>query len=388
MANKLHFTKAAIEMLPIPTRGGRAEYWDAKQNGLQVRVTSNGIKSFYVRRRVAGGGVERIFLGRVENLSIEQARKKAAEIVAEITLGKNPADIKRLKKTEMTLGEIFNEYIEKLAKARGKKTVKDMQENFRRYLMHWKDKKISTISKLDVSGLHTKLGNDIGHHTANRTLELLRAVINKGIQWGLIAIPNPALGVEKYKLISRERFIHGDELPRFFQALSEEPNSTMRDYFLLSLLTGARQSNVLSMRWKDINFERCEWYIEETKNGTPHTVTLSPEAINILEKRTGNNSEFVFQTDRKSKLGHIQNPKKAWKKLLIRGDLENLRIHDLRRTLGSWQAKTGASLAIIGKSLNHKNQSTTQIYARLDLDPVRESVNIATKAIFDAAKKK
>jgi integrase len=62
--------------------------------------------------------------------------------------------------------------------------------------------------------------------------------------------------------------------------------------------------------------------------------------------------------------------------------IQNLRIHDLRRTLGSWQAKTGASMAIIGKSLNHKSQQTTAIYARLDLDPVRQSVNTATAAML------
>ena len=65
--------------------------------------------------------------------------------------------------------------------------------------------------------------------------------------------------------------------------------------------------------------------------------------------------------------------------------IQNLRIHDLRRTLGCWQAKTGASMAIIGKSLNHKSQQTTAIYARLDLDPVRQSVNTATAAMLDAA---
>ena len=66
-------------------------------------------------------------------------------------------------------------------------------------------------------------------------------------------------------------------------------------------------------------------------------------------------------------------------------DIKNLRMHDLRRTLGSWQAKTGASLAIIGKSLNHQNQNTTAIYARLDLDPVRASINTATNAMLTAA---
>ena len=65
--------------------------------------------------------------------------------------------------------------------------------------------------------------------------------------------------------------------------------------------------------------------------------------------------------------------------------IKDLRIHDLRRTLGSWQARTGASLAVIGKSLGHKNVATTQIYARLDLDPVRASVNLATAAMMEAA---
>ena len=60
-------------------------------------------------------------------------------------------------------------------------------------------------------------------------------------------------------------------------------------------------------------------------------------------------------------------------------------LHDLRRTLGSWQAKTGASLAIIGKSLNRQSQQATMIYARLDLDPVRQSVNTATSAMMEAA---
>jgi len=83
--------------------------------------------------------------------------------------------------------------------------------------------------------------------------------------------------------------------------------------------------------------------------------------------------------------GHLVEPKKAWKRVLERAGISNLRIHDLRRTLGSWQAKTGASLVIVGKSLNHKSPSTTAIYARLDLDPVRESVERATGAMLVAA---
>ena len=386
MSTKFNFTKAAIESLPTPQVGKRAEYWDAKQIGLQIRITAAGSKTYYVKRRIQGGQPERILLGRCDALTIEQARNKAAEISAEIANGKNPAEVKRGKKSELTLGELFEEYIERHAIPKGKKSVSDMYDNFRRYLSHWKNRKLSTISKVDVGKHHAKLGKEIGVHTANRTLELLRAIFNKGIAWDLFANLNPAVGIEKFTLQSRDRFIQGDELALFFKSVGEESNETMRDYFLLSLLTGARQANVLAMRWEDVSFYRAEWRIEETKNGTPQTVTLSPEAMELLKNRKPEEkSVFVFPSERSSASGHLQNPKKAWKRVLDRAGLSNLRIHDLRRTLGSWQAKQGASLAIIGKSLNHKNPSTTAIYARLDLDSVRDSVNSATSAMLVAA---
>ncbi len=68
-----------------------------------------------------------------------------------------------------------------------------------------------------------------------------------------------------------------------------------------------------------------------------------------------------------------------------RADIQDLRIHDLRRSLGSWQAATGASLSIIGKTLAHQNVSTTAIYARLNIDPVREAMSKATQAMLSAA---
>ena len=182
---------------------------------------------------------------------------------------------------------------------------------------------------------------------------------------------------------SRDRFLQADELTPFFKALSESTNEIMRDFFLLALLTGARRANVSGMRWVDVDLEAGVWRIAKTKNGTPQAVTLSPEAVAVLESRKESGGEFVFPGS--GKTGHIVEPKKAWVTLLNAAGIENLRIHDLRRTLGSWQARTGASLPIIGKSLNHKTHQATAIYARLDLDPVRRSVNTATTAMMQAA---
>lgn len=383
--NKFNFTKAAIAALPLPEDGKRANYHDTnpKGAGLQLRVTSSGVKTFCVFRRVRNGSPERVTLGRFPVMTIEQARCKAAEILLQIASGSNPAEIERQRKAEQTFHSLFTEYLERHSKPRKRTWYEDVS-NYRLYLdKPLSSKKLSSITRQDIARIHHGI-TKAGYSTqANRVLALISSVFNWGISVDLCNA-NPAHGIKRNKEYSRDRFLQADELPKFIEALSQEANETIRDYFLISLLTGARRSNVLAMRWQDINFERAEWRIQETKNGTPQTVTLSPEAIEILSNRkSSNNDAFVFPGTGKS--GHLEEPKKGWKRILERAGIQDLRIHDLRRTLGSWQAKTGASLAIIGKSLNHKNQSTTAIYARLDLDPVRDSVNTATSAMLAAA---
>ena len=381
---KLNFTKAGLESLTIPAKGW-AYYYDLKVQGLGVGIGSTGKKSFILYRKI-NGKPERIAIGPYPDLSIEQARGKASELNAAIANGANPAEIKRGRVVEIVFGELFNQYIERHAKM-NKKTWAEDQQRYIQYLAKpLGKKKLSLIDRKLIASIHSNI-TMAGHPTvANRIIALVSSVYGWALSSGVWEQNNPARGVKKNQEKSRDRFIQGDELPRFFKAVGEEPNETMRDYFLLSLLTGARQANVLAMCWEDISFERAEWRIEETKNGTPQTVTLSPEAMEILHNRKPvEPAEFIFPSERSSASGHLQNPKKAWKRVLDRAGLSNLRIHDLRRTLGSWQAKSGASLAIIGISLNHKNQNTTAIYARLDLDPVRDSVNTATSAMMAAA---
>lgn len=383
MENKISFTKANIEALSLPAAGQRVTYHDTKTVGLQLRVTSSGVKTFSMFRRIKGGQPERVTLGRYPDLSIEQARRKAAEVNAAIAEGKNPADAIRAAKQELTLEDLHHEYMARCA-AFNRRPDKP-EANYRLYLSAWGKRKLSTIKHEEVDRLHKKIGRENGIVTANIALKLLHVMFNKAInEWRIWSGENPAHGIKKFPEQSHDRFLQSDELPRFFQAVAEEPNEVIRDYVLISLLTGARRTNVLEMRWQDVSFERAEWRIGMTKNGTPQTVTLSPEALEVLRNRKPQ-EEAVFVFPGTGKQGHLAEPKKGWTRILERAGIADLRIHDLRRTLGSWQAKTGASLAIIGKSLNHKNQSTTAIYARLDLDPVRQSVNTATSAMMAAA---
>lgn len=382
MAKKINFTKAEFDALPIPEKGKRDDYLDLKVSGLNLRVSHTGLKTFSVLRRTKSGVLERVTLDRYPHMTIEQARKQAMQINIAIAEGENPAMAKRKANQERTFADLFSEYVIRHAKP-NKRTWQDDVQRFEKHLVDIGKIKLSKITRADIANLHSKITLSGHSHSANRTAALISSVFGWAIDAGLVE-NNPASGIRKNKEKSRDRFIAVDELPRFFESLSMEPNQTIRDYVLISLLTGARKSNVCAMKWSEINFDRAEWRIEETKNGTPQTVALSPEVIEILlNRKPPDQAEFVFSGIGKS--GHLEEPKKGWKRIVERAGIDNLRIHDLRRTLGSWQAKTGASLAIIGKSLNHKNQNTTAIYARLDLDPVRDSINTATNAILTAA---
>lgn len=385
MGKRLKFTKLALDALSLPDPGERAVVSDEKATGLQLRFTSNGVKTFSVFRRIKGGQPERVTLGRYPDMTIEQARRKAAEVNAAIEGGANPAAAKRAHKAELTFGDLVREYIERHAKLR-KRTCGDDEQRFRQYLEKpLAAKKLSAITRQTIAAIHSAITRAGHPAVANRVLALVSSVYGRAVEWGLTET-NPAKGIRRNPEKNRDRFLQSDEMPHFFAALAQEPNPTIRDYFLLSLLTGARRSNVLSMRWSEVNLADAVWRIPMTKNGTPQHVTLTPEAVQILAARkeaAEPREVFVFPGQGKTK--HLAEPKKGWLRVLEQAGLSDLRIHDLRRTLGSWQAKTGASLAIIGKSLNHKSQQTTAIYARLDLDPVRQSVERATAAILAAA---
>jgi integrase len=385
LADRFNFTKEKLDALKAPL-SGRVAVQDAKTLGLILRVTPTGVKTFSLFRRVKGGEPFRETLGRYGKggISIDQARRLAGAINAKAAEGVNVAEVRRAHRAERTFAELFSEYVERHAKSQ-KRTWAEDRQRFEQYLAKpLGRKKLSAINRATIAGIHSAITNDGHPVVANRVIALVSSVFGRAIEWGLIE-HNPAKGIRRNRETSRDRFLQADELPRFFKALATEPSEVIRDYILLSLLTGARRDNVLTMRWKDVSLPRTEWRIPHTKNGTAQTIPLSAEVVAILERRAAEKSAsaaFVFPGAGKS--GHLVEPKKGWQRVLARAGIEDLHIHDLRRSLGSWQAKTGASLAIIGKSLSHKNPQTTAIYARLDLDPVRESVARATAAILKA----
>lgn len=385
ISNHQKLTKTLLNGLVAPAVGKRLTIYDTKTPKLAMRMTHTGVRAFYVVKRM-GGAMIWLKLGTFPDMTCEQAAVQAEKVLGEFARGENPAAVKRAVKAELTFGEAFNDFIARKRKRDGSpisdKTKRDYSDLLRLYLDGIKGKRLSEIERNEIKAVHAKTTKKSAAQ-ADRVVAVVSAVFTFMLAQEQFSGENPATRIQKNPAPSRDRFLQADELTPFFKALSVSSNELMRDFFLVALLTGARRSNVSEMRWVDIDLAAGVWRVAKTKNGTPQTVTLSPEAVAVLESRKGVGGKFVFPGDGKTE--HIVEPKKAWATLLKQAGIENLRIHDLRRTLGSWQARTGASLPIIGKSLNHKTHQATAIYARLDLDPVRQSVNTATAAMMEAA---
>ena len=282
----------------------------------------------------------------------------------------------------MTFGHLFNKYLEEHAKVRKKSWETDLGY-YNRYLQTLISKKISNITRADIEKLHNNIKARGGLYAANRVLSLIKTIYNKAIDWGYNG-NNPAARIRKFPEASRDRALQPDELNAFFESLNQENNIIFRAYFLICLLTGARRRNAQGMRWDQITFGQSpEWRIPVTKNGDVQIVSLVPQAVSILEElKTIHESEWVFPS-LTSKSCHIEEPKGIWKRILQRANIKDLRIHDLRRTMASWQVRTGANSFVIGKTLGHKSQHATAIYARVSKDVARESMENAVNAMFE-----
>ncbi|HUX79301.1 MAG TPA: tyrosine-type recombinase/integrase [Alphaproteobacteria bacterium] len=379
-----NFTKKSLDALSWPDKGKRLYVYDTRVRGLELMMTDQGTKSFKVYRKLNDKPV-RVTLGKYPDMTIEQARNEAQKIITEMLKGKNPNDEKKKLRAETSFGELFSLFMERYSK-RHKKTWKYDERDVPRFLGHLFQRKLSAITKQDIQAIHEKIGKENGLYQANRLLARIHIIYNKAIEWGWEGI-NPASGIKKFKEKSRDRFLHPDELPRFFESLDKEENDTIRDYIYVSLFTGVRKSNVLAMRWEEIHFERREWLVPETKNGEPLRVHLVDSVLDLLKVRLEKygNRDWVFEGP--GKTGHLMEPKMGWKRILERAGIKDLRLHDLRRTLGSWQAATGANSFMIGRTLGHKSSQSTAVYARLNIDPVRDSVEKATQAMLQTMRK-
>ena len=388
ISRKVRFTVAALESLNPPAGKDRVWAYDQKTPGLAFMATIAGSKAFYLYKKIKGRP-KRMRIGGFPDISIEQARKMAAEWNGEIAKGVDPHAERNRIKSSSTLEALWDRYQADRSAVRFRKaTIITDKSRFDTCFADWKNRQIATLDSADVRDKHAALGKARGHTTANRAVQLLRRLFNFARQK-----PNPAAAgeVEFFSETQRERFLQPEEAQRFFAAVDgydtpagKRYADTIRDFIYLALWTGGRRGNVQGMRWADLSMERLVWTIpaDQSKKGKPMTVHLTAQAVEILNRRANNDSPFVLPARRGD--GHLMEPKSAWKCILKTAEITDFHIHDLRRTLGSWMVASGASLPMIGKQLGHANVATTAIYSRLNIDPARSFVDLAATALAKA----
>lgn len=377
---KVKLTKRIIDSTLCP-KEGQIFLRDREIPGFAIRLTK-GVKTFILEKRI-NGRPRRVTIGLYGHLTLEQAREKAHEMTWLIIRGDDPAQEKINQRNEMTFGELKDRFLEDYVPRKRQGSAKDDKNRLNHHTKQWWGRKLSDITRADIARLHMEIGKDAPTE-ANRVISLIRRLFNLAQKWEVYKGENPASGIERFKEYSRDRFVQPDELPRLMQALAEEENFYARGALVTSLFTGARIGEVRRMKWEDVDLKQGIWRIPETKAGRPHIIPLPKHIINLLltlPRMAG--SPWVFPGNNSE--GHIGDLAFVWNRIKKRAGLDDIRQHDLRRTLGSWMAGGGESLVMIGRILNHSTPSITQVYARLALDPVRAALEANAQRMLAVA---
>jgi integrase len=418
----------------------RCVLWDDDPPGFGLRLFPSGKRSFVLSYRV-NNRKRMMTIGAYGPLTLDQARKKARAELAKVETGNaDPLEERQKAARGETIADLCAAYMERHGNA--KKSGTDDQRRIDRYILPaWGNLKASAIKRADVAALHSKVGKR-GPYEANRVLALLSKMVELARRWGYVPEDhvNPARDIDRFKEQKRDRYVTPAELPHLAEAINAEPNESARNALWLYLLTGVRKSELLKARWDDVDTERAELRLADTKAGRTHYIPLSAPALALLReipRQHGN--PYILPGAKPGE--HLVNVSKPWGRVRTAATLarwreepevaalidrltearaaskskhaakdwtptpslaeirraaaaealdlppaiDDVRLHDLRRTVGSWLAQSGNSLHLIGRVLNHSNASTTQVYARFGEDNVRTALEQHGANIMGAA---
>ncbi|UWQ95544.1 tyrosine-type recombinase/integrase [Rhodobacteraceae bacterium M385] len=362
-------TKRSVEKLAVRD----ADYiaFDSEVNGFGVRILPSGRRSYLVQYR-SGGRTRRIAIGQHGAVTVEEARKRAKELLGSVAAGQNPAEViaqHRGAPTVASVGERFlREHVDVRCKPSTAKEYKRAFTNFINPAMG--NHKIVDVVRADISKLHHAHRHI--PYQANRTLGVLSKMFTLCEVWGLRTDgSNPCRHVSKYREQKRERFLSAAELRRLGQTLNALERDGLETVFVTSafkllILTGCRLGEIQYLEWSFVTNRYL--LLPDSKTGA-RRIPLPPaaqELLSALPRDPGN--PFVIA-------GSIPNQpvtdlQKPWRRIRATADLEGVRIHDLRHTYASNAVANGMPIQMVGKLLGHTQIQTTMRYAHLADDPV------------------
>lgn len=204
--------------------------------------------------------------------------------------------------------------------------------------------------------------------TANRYLAALSRCLSHGVklQW---LERNPCKLVDKSEESKgRVRFLSDDERIRLLNATRASKNKDLHLAVLLSLCTGARQGEIMSLRWPQIDFSRRVITLHDTKNGDRRALPLVGEAFTLLQDRAKVRTlmdDRVFPPKPRAKKAQCIDLNAPWVVARKTAQLSDFRWHDLRHTAASYLAMEGVSLVEIAKILGHRTLAMVARYSHL-----------------------
>lgn len=229
-----------------------------------------------------------------------------------------------------------------LSESSHKKSIHTDKVRLRWLDRHLHDSKLDEITKTKIETIKSsKLNEGASKATVNRTLALLRSILNRAKddwEW-LDSIPSVRLFPEN---ATRVRWLSQEETDRLIHELPEHLEAMVR----FTLSTGLRESNVTGLQWDQIDMQRrCAWvHADQAKGKKGIAVPLNNDAIAVIRQQFGKHKTHVF-TYKGNPVTRANNH--AWEKALKRAGITDFRWHDLRHTWASWHVQNGTPLHVL-----------------------------------------
>ena len=354
-------------------------FWDRDLPGFGVRVHPSGRKVYVAQSRARGEAATRVTLGVHGVLTPEEARRRAALVIARVKAGEDPVpEPLSVRLAEgPTVAELAERYLEEHVAVRCKpRTVDGCRRIVGKHILPALGRRPAlAVSHREVVELHHALSEFPA--MANRAVATLSRIWNAAEDRGLVPEgSNPCRLVERNRERRRERFLTDAEFRRLGRVLDDvEACRGISVHAVaairLLLLTGCRKGEILNLRWDEADLEAGELRLSDSKTG-PKAVVLSPEAVSVLSRipRIEGNAHVIPGKVPGMPMRDLTRP---WGIVRERAGLEDVRIHDLRHSYASRALALGESLPMIGRLLGHANVETTARYAHLSQDSVRDS---------------
>jgi len=359
-------TALAIKSLKNKEGKPYTDYLDG--NGLKVRVTRAGHKSYLYRYKINGKPFE-YTIGAVDSLSLSDARKEHASLVSQVKAGRNPKLERDLKTQSVnavpTVKDFAETYIQRYAKPKKKSWLEDDRQLKADVIPALGSLRIDAVKRAHVIALLDRK-EDAGAMVArNRLLSLLSKYFAYALERGLIEV-NPAKGIKKLDEESRTRVLSENEVSLFWHWLhSNKCDLATNSALKLALITGQRVDEICSIQEKHIQGDW--WLIPDPKNSVPHTVFLSDMAKQIIEELCPHSRKGYLLINREGAAKDSSTLPAAMESAKVEWEAEPRPTpHDLRRTLVSGISKLGFNRIIQDKVTNHKDSSVGGIYDRYD----------------------